>query len=54
MAIGRAEVDARLRQRRLDKILTHYDGETHAHMFALPKGIRELLSQAREGQRDVA
>ncbi len=54
MAIGRAEVNARLRQRRLDKVLTHYDGETHAHMFALPKGIRELLSQARARQRDVA
>ena len=54
MAISRTEVDARLRQRRLDKVLTHYDGETHAHMFALPKGIRELLSQSRERQRDVA
>lgn len=54
MAVSRHDVDTRLRQRRLEKVLAHYDGETHAHMFALPKGIRDVLREARERQKDVA
>lgn len=53
-AMTRVEVDARLRQRHLDKVLDHYDGETHAHMCALPKEVRVFLNQSQERKRDVA
>lgn len=39
------KVDATLRSRGLEKALRYYDGETHAHMFALPKDVRSVLAQ---------
>lgn len=39
-----SEVDRRIRERGLD--LRHYDGETHRHMFALPRGVRDAIAAA--------
>ncbi|HEY3082906.1 MAG TPA: fused MFS/spermidine synthase [Chloroflexota bacterium] len=36
------EVDRRILSRGLD--LRHYDGETHRHMFALPRALREAVA----------
>lgn len=39
-----ADVDADLRDRKLTEILSHYDGETHRHMFSLPRGVRDAIA----------
>ncbi|MDH4275492.1 MAG: methyltransferase domain-containing protein [Gammaproteobacteria bacterium] len=38
------DVDHILAERRLDKLLRYYDGETHLHMFSLSKDVRKKLS----------
>ena len=38
-----AEVDRRL-QHGVGGVLRYYDGETHVHMFALPKSVREAIA----------
>jgi spermidine synthase len=38
------EIDRRTRARSLE--LRHYDGETHRHMFALPRGVRDAIAGA--------
>jgi len=38
------EVDGVLSRRGLTPALRHYDGETHGHMFRLPKQVRAILS----------
>ncbi len=41
------EVDRILEQRGLESVLRYYDGQTHAHMFTLPKDVRAVLAGAR-------
>jgi spermidine synthase len=36
-------IDAVLEQRGLSKLLKHYDGQTHLHMFSLPKSLRAAI-----------
>ena len=50
------EINRRMRLRGLDSALVHYDGDTHAHMFSLPKANRRVLDQAcmETLQRNVA
>ncbi|MEK6749807.1 MAG: polyamine aminopropyltransferase [Pseudomonadota bacterium] len=38
------DVDRILTERRLDRLLRYYDGETHLHMFSLSKDVRKKLS----------
>ena len=37
------KVNKLLEQRLLTDQLKHYDGETHQHMFSIPKTVRKLL-----------
>ncbi|MBI3778814.1 MAG: polyamine aminopropyltransferase [Gammaproteobacteria bacterium] len=53
-AVNSQEIDERIRLRNLESKLEHYDGETHAHMFALPKEVRSVLAPAASLKRDVA
>ncbi len=53
-AVSAREIDERIRLRNLESKLEHYDGETHTHMFALPKEVRSLLAPAASLKRDVA
>ena len=41
-ALTGAEVDARLAARGI--VGRHYDGQTHQHMFSLPKGVRTAIA----------
>lgn len=43
--ISSQKVDAVLRSRALESALRYYDGQTHSHMFALPKDVRAALAQ---------
>jgi len=43
-ALTAETVDAVLAERGITGSLDHYDGETHRHMFSLPKGVRKALS----------
>ena len=45
-AIALEQVDRRLAE--LGLVNRHYDGETHRHMFALPKGVREAIANQRQ------
>ena len=45
-ALSAEEVDARLSARGI--VGRHYDGETHQHMLALPRGVRTAISQGDE------
>src|SRR5262249_58991276 len=45
------EVDRRARERGLD--LRHYDGETHRHMFALPRTVRDATPAAEPTTSDA-
>jgi len=40
------EVDGVLRSRGIEPALSHYDGQTHQHVFALPKAVRQILTSA--------
>jgi spermidine synthase len=42
-ALSASEVDARLAARGI--VGRHYDGETHRHMFSLPKGVRRAVAE---------
>jgi spermidine synthase len=44
VALSDDEVDRRLRERGLAN--RHYDGESHRHMFALTRGVREAIAAA--------
>lgn len=39
------QVDRVLRSRGLESALRYYDGQTHSHMFALPKDVRAVLAK---------
>ncbi len=43
--ISSQKVDEILRSRGLEPALRYYDGQTHTHMFSLPKDIRAVLAQ---------
>jgi spermidine synthase len=43
-ALAADEVDRRLRERGL--ALRHYDGDTHRHMFSLPRSVRDAIAAA--------
>jgi spermidine synthase len=43
-AMSPGDVDGRLRARGIADQLEHYDGQTHAHMFALPRSVRTALA----------
>ncbi|TAJ88467.1 polyamine aminopropyltransferase [bacterium] len=43
--ISSQKVDEILRSRGLESVLRYYDGQTHTHMFSLPKDIRAVLAQ---------
>lgn len=47
-ALASDEVDRRLAERALAPGNRHYDGETHCHMFALPRGVREAIARQRQ------
>jgi spermidine synthase len=46
------EVDSRIRQRGLS--LRFYDGESHRHLFALPRGVRAAIAAAERTITDAA
>ena len=48
-----AEIDLRIKER-LARPLRHYDGETHAAMFALPRHIRDGIAGETRINRDDA
>jgi spermidine synthase len=48
-----AEVDKRIAER-ITKPLRHYDGETHAAMFTLPRHIRDGIAEETRINRDDA
>lgn len=45
-ALGADQVDGVLQARGIKPALTHYDGQTHRHVFALPKAVRAILASA--------
>ena len=47
------EIDRRVAER-VDKGLLHYDGESHAAMFTLPRHIREGIAGENRINRDDA
>jgi spermidine synthase len=46
-------VDQRIAER-ISKPLRHYDGETHAAMFTLPRHIRDGIAEETRINRDDA
>lgn len=42
------EIDIRLKERGLSEELRHYDGETHQHMFSIPKSLRNKLKKVKK------
>jgi len=50
--LSEGEID-RLASQRISKELQFYDGETHRHMFALPKFLRQGIQQERRINRDA-
>jgi spermidine synthase len=45
------EVDRRIRERELS--LRFYDGESHQHLFALPRGVREAIASEKRTITDA-
>lgn len=43
--ISSQKVDEILRSRGLESALRYYDGQTHTHMFSLPKDVRAVLAK---------
>ncbi len=43
--ISSQKVDEILRSRGLESVLRYYDGQTHTHMFSLPKDVRAVLAK---------